>query len=139
MRRSTAAAAALLVALLGLHLAVRGGDEPGPRPPTTRSSAATAPMEERRARDLERKREFHESRQPAFGDASSEREAKDLDRNLRKVGNAPVENVGGEFGGRDIPVIGVALEDLRAVLDAGGSYSGPLPDDVAAEVYGGGR
>lgn len=129
--------AALSLVLLGMYLS-QGSDEQAEPTPPARRTAKSATMEERLALDADRRAEYQESHRPGFSDVGAERKEKELDQMMRRYGNSPLENVDGDSRNPGIVITDPAF-DLRSFIASGGSYSGPVPDDVAAELYGGDR
>lgn len=135
MTRKATLPAALSLVLLGMYF-IQGSDDDTLKPSERPSRpASTATMEERRALDAERAAEYKEARRASFSDVGDARREKDLDQMMRRYGNSPLETVDGDDRDPGIAV-GAALSDMRSFIASGGSYSGPVPDEIAAELYG---
>lgn len=135
MTRKATLPAALSLVLLGMYF-IQGSDDETTKSPKTRTRAAsTSTMEERRALDAERAAEYREAHRANFSDVGESRREKDLDQMMRRYGNSPLETVDGDNRDPGIAV-GDAISDLRSFIASGGSYSGPVPDEIAAELYG---
>jgi len=112
------------------HLWLTSGDEtPAPQPVPKQGIAQG--MGDVRS-DAERWDEWRESRAPTLLDSKAEREEKQFSDTMKAHRQQPVEIVDdpGRSGG--LVEIG-SVDDLRRLLEEGGSYSGPLPPELQSE------
>ncbi len=119
------ACAALVVA----HLAMHSGDPANPNtkkaaPPTISKSRLPNPEA-----DAEAWAAWRDSRAPSAQDSRADRASKGLTETMRGFRQQPVEFVEDE-GRKDSLRVVTSTADLKSILDAGGSYSGPLPPEL---------
>lgn len=119
------------VGLVLAHLWVNGGDEPPAPQPAPKLGLAPGASDART--DAERWDEWREGRAPALLDSMAEREEKQFSDTMKAHRQQPVEIV--DDPGRGVGLLEIdSVDDLRRLLEDGGSYSGPLPPELQSEL-----
>lgn len=109
--------------LLVAHFAT--GSPPQAEPADIGSRPAAA-QRDRGAGDAEKWEAWRARRSPAFDDSREQREEKQFSETMRAHRQQPVEIV--DDPGRGTGLVEIAsIDDLRRLLEQGGSYAGPLP------------
>lgn len=119
------------VGLILAHLWVTSGAETPVPQPVPKQGVALG-MGDTRS-DAERWSAWRESRAPGLLDSKAEREEKQFSDTMKAHRQQPVEIV--DDPGRSGGLIEIdSVDDLRRLLEEGGSYSGPLPPELQSEL-----
>lgn len=116
--------------LLIAHVCLGSGEsEPSNGPVTV---VTKKPSDPGKRSDAEKWEEWRARRTPSLGDDREMREEKQFSETMRAHRQQPVEVVDDPGRGAGLVEIG-SIDDLRKLLDEGGSYSGPLPPELMSE------
>jgi hypothetical protein len=133
---TSAGGLAVTTVLVMLHLSLRDDDalsRGGAPQPAPRTTAPASDGEDLDARAWE---EWRANREASVADSREERRDKAFSNAMKSFRQQPVEVTDDRGDGPGL-VVYESVAELRSILEAGGSYSGPLPpelvDVVAAE------
>lgn len=93
---------------------------------------AKKPTDPGKLSDAEKWEAWRAQRTPSLTDSRGEREEKQFSETMRAHRQQPVEVVDDPGRGSGLVEIG-SIDDLRKLLEQGGSYSGPLPPELMSD------